>query len=434
MPPLNKGNQMSKIKKHIAIIDDGLFQSYAEMFTKYFEKVSYFAPWQESDNALANHMKGQGLPGVTRIDYLHEAEDDIDIFYFTDLNYADWQADLRAKGKQVWGLGWAEEYECDRRLFYDYLKECKMPVTPYDEIDGLHNLRKYAEVRKKEGFIKASRYRANWESYHHTTPEMTLEYIDYQLSKMGARGNFMEFVCEDMIPDAREVGIDFVTCNGVPLPIASFGIEIKNKMYLGKIMPIKDMPDKIQNTFDVLNPLFKKYGSKGSVSSENRVNKEGVNYFIDLCARTGNPPGTCLQIAYTNWGEIVDGVTQGKVVEPIPRYKYICEAHVFSDFCLNWKTKVTYPEKYAEFIRMKQYYILDGSREKIPVPGYNIVASCAGGGDTPDEAIEMVKELLKMVECNEVETAEKFMADAVHEAETLKDYQLGSPFVFAKKD
>jgi predicted RNase H-like HicB family nuclease len=149
---------------------------------------------------------------------------------------------------------------------------------------------------------------------------------------------------------------------------------------------------------------------------------------IDLCARQASPPGELYQEMYANFSDIVWGVANGKIIEPVVEYQFGAEAMIHSSWAdKNWQP-ITFPKKYRDYIKLRNACVIDGKYYVIPQDcGLPEIGAVWGCGDTKEEAFEMVKEVASSVEGHYLEIKCEAFDDV---EQTLEEYdKLGLDFI-----
>src|ERR1700748_949311 len=110
---------MGKINKKILVYDHAEFSFVAKYLSQYFEKVYLATDWTSGFPYYGAKNIGVGIDGVERINEPESIEDEVNIFYFTDLYFMGVANRLKSEGRMVWGSGDFEMVERNRHLFYD---------------------------------------------------------------------------------------------------------------------------------------------------------------------------------------------------------------------------------------------------------------------------------------------------------------------------
>lgn len=320
--------------KTILVRDYGLFASWAVKLTEYFGRVLYYCPYKSAFPRSQQFVIGTGMPGVERLtdfwDVVRNGE--VDIFFFPDVYDGDLQLHLVDLGYPVWGARKAEQLELMRWQTKMFLKkDLKMPVQPVERIIGIDNLR-YFLMENENKYVKISMLRGDFETFRHDTYDLSKPLLDDVEQKLGPYGESKEFIVEDAIDDAVEVGYDGFTIDGQFPDPGMFGYEIKDVSYVGVIRPYRQLPQQVRETNEKLAPVFESYNYRGFWSSELRVVKDGTAFLTDPCCRAGSPPSELYQEMFQNWGEIIWAGAHGDLVAPKPAGKYGVEVLIHSQW------------------------------------------------------------------------------------------------------
>src|SRR5512137_1964280 len=192
----------------VLIYDNGLFVSWAERLTEYFDRVLYYNPCKNAFPKSNSRLVGTGIEGVEKVTDFWDVVDDVDLFIFPDVYDGDLQNELRRQGKRVWGSGKGEEIELHRWETKQLLARMGLPVQPVVKIVGLEALRDHLKSVDGKKWIKVSWTRGDMETWEHESYDLSEPRLDELENKLGAKKKVIEFIVEDDIPDAVEVAYD----------------------------------------------------------------------------------------------------------------------------------------------------------------------------------------------------------------------------------
>ena len=371
--------------KTVRIYGYGVFECFMALkLAESFGKVELFTPYKGSYPKPDKNLIGVGLPSVTKIDNFWEGIDTVDLFCFFDVGDGDKENALRKMGKRVFGTGSADAMEYDRVGFKKTLLRVGLPVGGYQVVKGIDALHEVLK-RETDKWVKVSLYRGICETFHHKDYRFTLPRLDQIASMLGAYRMKQEFIIEDPIPGV-EAGDDRFYSNGIPLPIATYGFENKDKSYVCKPMRLNEMPGPIQEVAGKLAPVYKKHDVCGMMSSEVRVSKDLKPYFIDCCARAGSPPSELISELYENFAEIVWACAGGEMIEPIPKAKYAAEVLIKSEMAPTDWVPLDFKEKDLKVLKLRNLCQIDGQYYYVPQDGGTIIGGAIGFGETLEEA------------------------------------------------
>lgn len=410
---------MDLSKEEVTVIDYGLFLCVAERLSREFGKVNYHVPRESNFPTNHRYMIGDGIEGITRTDEddLWKAIDRSSLIVFPDCGDGGLQTYLRKQGKRVFGTALGEKLELDREWFRQGLKKIGLPVVPYKVIVGIDKLRKFFQV-EKDKWVKISTFRGLGETFHHKDYTTSLPWIDALAHKAGPYQQNMEFIIEDTMPGV-EVGSDWFFTNGEYLDKGLYGVEVKDKGYVCKVLPHDKLPDPIKYVDSKMAPVMKNLGVMGAISTEVRYGEDKKPYFIDSCQRFGSPPGELISEMYYNFSEIVWSVAGGKTIPVKPRAKYGAQIVLYSEFAINDWCPVTIPDDIKNFVKIRNLCQINGQKYVIPQDANNALGSAIGFGWTMEEAQKQALENAKKVDAegiyffeNVFEKAEKYLEEA----------------------
>ena len=377
----------------IRVIDNGLFVSFARMLARQSKTVvDYYSPWQSSFPRSQTLKIGEGFDDLRRVNFPLEDADSVDLWVFLDLYHSDLQLFLESKGARVWGARGGEELELYRWDFKQYLKKLGLPVQPMEKVLGISALRdKLRKVEKK--FVKTSFVRGDFETFKHETYELTEPRLDELEHVLGAAKHGYEFIIEDEIPDAVEVGYDGFTVDGKFPSHAMMAYEVKDCGMIGVVLSEGKLSEPVKLINSTLAPALKGYRYRGFWSTEIRYTKDKRAYFIDPCCRLGTPSNELLQELFDGWPQVLWDGAEGKLKSPTPVAKFGCMAIVHSEWAVNDWMAIHYPRKLDRFVKLRFHTRMQG-KDYVPpqVVGLPDLGTVVGTGDTLLAAIKQCKE------------------------------------------
>lgn len=408
-------------KKSVLCIDNGLFLHFAETLTEFFGTVYYWSPWVGAFPKSNSIIVGDGVPGITRIRSIWEVADEVDLFVFLDIGFGQLQEYLASKGKRVWGSRMGEELELDRIWAKQKAIELGISIGPYTVVRGIDNLRDYLRDNPDQ-YVKVSTLRGDAETFYSQDYDLVEPRIDQLEWVLGIKKHWTEFIVEKAIHDAIEVGYDGFTIDGSYAQKSLYGIEVKDKAYLGKVIPYDLLPPPLIDVNSKLSPYFMECKYRGIFSSEVRVSGKDA-YLIDPCCRLPSPPGELYGSIIDNWSDIIWEGAEGELIEPDFVAKFGACIVLCSQWALtNWQA-VSYPNSVADFVKMKNYTVLDGKRYVIPqtVCPLDAIGVVIGLGNTAKEAIMKAERNAEQVEGLGIEYAHGVANDALEQMDALND-------------
>jgi hypothetical protein len=404
---------MNYKKKSVLVVDNGLFLHFAETLAESFGKVYYWSPWVTAFPKSNAIMVGQGIPGITRVKHIWDVADDVDLFVFLDIGYGSLQMHLVNQGKRVWGPRMGEDLELNRIWAKQKAEELGVPVGPYAVITGIDALREYL-TDNPDVFVKLSTLRGDTETFHSANYDLIEPRLDQLEWTLGVKKNWTEFVVEDAIHDAVEIGCDRFVIDGKQPKNLFLGVESKDKAYVGGRCLFKDLPPSLQDCSKRLAPYFKEVEYRGFFSDEVRV-KGDEYYLIDPCCRLPSPPSEMYGTLVSNWADIIWEGAAGVLVEP--EYTANCAAVLVlcSEWAMcNWQP-VAFPDAVKDFVRLKNYAIIEGNRYVIPQTNIDLdaVGAVVGLGDSPETAIRNCLRNCEQVEGYNIDYTASALDDAL---------------------
>lgn len=402
------------------IAEHGLFQPLAHRLANGYEKVLYFRPWIASFPHPNDYYVGSGYERVQRIEALEPYFDDESVTWvFPDLHFAPLQKWLRSKGRAVWGAGNGEELELMRAEVKELLKEIGLPVKPWTAVNGVEALREHLQEHENV-FVKISELRGISETFCSPSYELVKPKLDAIEHELGALADSQEFVIEEPVETAVEVGYDGFSIEGDFGQTAIYGVEVKDCGYVGRVKSYAALPEGVREVNRKLAPILKGYGYRGFFSTEIRVGKDKKPYLIDITARHASPAGESILELVENLPEIIEAGAHGKLVEIKPSAKYVAQAMLCSDFAEgNW-LPVAIPDKIRAHVHLYHSCKIEDLEYVVPMElDMPQIGSVTASGDTPEAAIKLCREYCEQIEayglkdnCDKLEEAEKELAKA----------------------
>ena len=383
----------------VMVICQGLFVSLAERLARDFGDVFLCVPHAASFPTLNQLKTGSGIEGVTKVDSIwgkHFKE--TTLFVMPDLGNSDLAVYLEEQGKRVWSARRGEDIENHRELCKKVMEAKGLPVQPWKVLVGMKQLRSHLEANEKQ-WVKIDMARGVTESFFSANYDTVSPKLDEVQHTLGCFAEGMEFIVEDELPDKVEVGVDTFTIDGQLPSQTLVGLEIKDCGYLGQMVPWAQIPEPLRRWNDEMADVFEGYGYRGFLSNEIRIGKDKVPYMIDATCRAPCPPSELEQELWTNLAEILWEGADGNLVEPVPAAKWGCEVILKSSFAEKNHQPVTFPEKYADQIKLFNSCEVDGVRYVLPLDDeMEEIGAVVGWGDTIEAAMEHAKEAGESIE------------------------------------
>ena len=404
--------------KTVLVCDNGVFVDFANRLGETFGKVYYYNPWQDSFPKMNKAFVGYGLENIEVTHTIWDKIKSIDLFVFPDLYFPDLQNYLSDEGYRVWGMKDAERLENDRDYCKKEMKKLGLPVGNYTIVKGMDALREY--LKKHDNvYVKISQWRGTFETFkseNYKKIEPKLDEVEYNL---GAFKYIIDFIIEDELPDKVEIGSDLYVVNGEYPDKCITGIEIKDLGYLCKFTDYKKVPEVVTGFNETMKPLLRKSGARGFFSTEIRVGKDMKPFMIDFCARLGSPPNEIYQEMYDNIAEIIWYGSEGKMIQPVSKYKYGVEILIHSPWAdKNWQP-IDFPKEIRKYVKLRNACRINGNFYVIPqAVGLPEIGAVLGFGNTIDEAINHAKDNASKINGYYINIPEECMDKAM---EVLKE-------------
>jgi len=408
--------------KSVLVIDCGLFVELAVTLSKSFGKVWYYSPWTSAFPKSNQRLVGDGIPGVMRCNNPWDILDEVDLFVFPDVYEGPLQVYLDSKGKRVWGSRKGENLELYRDWSKEYMSKAGLDIGKYEVAVGMDALRKMLKARPNV-WVKINITRGDMESFYsknYNLIEPRLDELEYSL---GAKKDKMEFFVEDSIDDAVEVGYDGYCVDGQFPSIAMWGLEIKDRGYVGFVTKDTRQPLQITDTNQKLSSILKKFKYRNFFSTEMRVTKDGTAYPIDVCARLSSPPGELIQAMYENLPDIIWNGAEGKLVEPLIAGKFGVEVMIHSSWAdKNWEA-VQFPKSIRDNVKFRNLTIINNKYYVVPqAVGLPEIGAVVAVGNTLEDAVAKAREYCKQVEGYFITCCVESLDEAETEMAKLKSY------------
>lgn len=376
--------------KTVLICDNGLFTCIAERLAREFGRVLYFDGWVSAFPRRRDAAVGEGVPGIERIYDLWNFIDKVDLWVFPDLYYAPLQAYLRSLGKRVWGAGRADWLELDRWRSRQAQKQLGLPAPHTRRVVGLDALSTLlSEVENV--WVKVSRFRGDFETFKHTSMITSQPLLDDLRTRYGPLADTTEFIVEENI-EGVELGYDGYCVDGQWPNSSLFGYEIKDRAYIGHVLPYDRLPEQVQRVNAAFAPLLEKYQCRSFLSFEMRITSSGDPYVIDPCLRSGSPPTEVVVEIVENLGEIFWAGGAGELIQPRFAAPYGAMLLLHSPWAVHSWTPLEIPADLQRWVKVRNSTSQGGYRYFCPsdveLPEIGAVVAI---GETLEEATEVCK-------------------------------------------
>lgn len=371
-------------EKTVCVVDHGHFVDFAVWLQKHFKRVLYVTPWQCSLPKSNDCMIGLGL--VDKIENIWDHIDEIDLFIFPDIYHGPTQVYLESIGKQVWGSREGENLEIWRAEAKKFMADLGITIGPYEIVKGSEALRSRLK-KTKDKFIKVSKTRGDFETFQHNEWGLTEPWLDELEYRLGAKKKIMEFIIEDAIDPAYEIGYDGYCVDGKFADPGIIGVEIKDHAYLGRVSP--KLPTPASDANNRLSATFKKVHYRNFFCSEIRV-KNSKGYMLDPCCRVPTPPGDIYPHWIENLAEIIWEGSAGRYVAPEYGSRWGAELLLLGEWSNDKWTAVQIPDEFKDHVKLRGRVKTEGKDYVIPGLGVGGVVAI---GNSADEAIDQCERI-----------------------------------------
>lgn len=414
----------------VMVVDQGLFVDWALRLSRDFGEVFYHNPaWKQLSPRTHELRVGDGFEEITMVRDLWDMVPQIDLFVFPYLFHGDLQLELVRQGKRVWGVRKGDELENFRAEAKEEMKRLGMPVNDYDVVTGISALREYLHNHPNV-YVKIPLTRADTESFHSPSYEEIVPKLREIEHKLDDAAEEVDFVVEQPVEPAIEIGYDGFSVDGQFPAHAINGVEVKDKALIGAFLPYDQLDEHVRRVNTWLVPRLRDYQWRGPLHTEIRVGPDEQPYLIDVTARSGSPPTESMQEMITNWADIMWYGADGLIVDPESDYKYCAQAIIFSEFAWDDWQPVSFPEDIRNRVKLFFHCQIKGKDYVIPQQSkFREIGWVVGMGQTIKEAIADCKDVAGEVSGYKVEVHTEGLEQAVEEIK--KGERLGVKFAGA---
>ena len=371
---------MADISKAPFMVFDsgGLYVEVARRLARDAGEVFYVNSWIGEFPKRNEASVGEGLEGVKVLDSPWGPEFDKvaknGCFVFLDSYQAKLQDRLEMWKLPVFGAHGGERLELDRVWCKELLAKLGLPVGPYKVVVGVEALIKELEKADKEGrkvHVKVSKFRGYTETFK-MWRRLPVQYVlDNMRHVLGAFQWDQEFIVEDDLKDAVEVAIDFpVTVDGKLPEKAFIGVEVKDRMWVGKWMRVAEMPDVLRLAYERLGPTLKRHRYRAPLSLETLLRKENgkvVGYVSDPCCRMPSPGSEAYQ-ELENFPQMVWAAAHGELIEGKPPGQFACEYIITSPWAGTETQDVEIPAKVRNQVKLHNVVKKGPAKDMYSIP------------------------------------------------------------------
>lgn len=387
--------------KKVLVWDRGLYIYLAQKLGESFSEVFYYMPQADPYPKSTTSLIGCGLDEIERVYDFWKYVDKVDLIVFFDCYDGKLQNWLRSKGYRIFGSGLSEKLELNKTLFLDTLEEVGLPIPKTYRAKGFEDLVEYLCGCEGEKWLKASYYRGDFETHKFRSMAHIEPWLDNLRKLIGQRAKDIEILVQDPIKSACEVGYDGFCIDGQYTSNCIVGYEIKDQGLVAKVF--KETPTILAEVNNAMSPIYKKFGYRGHYSSEIRITKGGLPYFIDPTCRAPSPPSELMCELYENYAEAIWTIAEGKVPELEPKAVYGAELVLSSLWHRTNELCVEFPKELHANIKLKNQMKRDGSFYCIPNDNDGGFGAVIAYGSSVKEVTEKVSQIAKEVNADEVE-------------------------------
>lgn len=386
-----------------------------------FGKTYYFVPTVH--NGYPDHKPidiGRNVPNVIKVKEWAEVINEVDCVIFPDVYEPALQTYFKSIGKAVFGSKYACELEYDRVRLKELLTEYGLPVNEYEVAKGIDELDSILQERV-DVFVK-NKLRGDSETWHHTNYNLSKGELQRMRASLGAYQNQETYLVETPIDSIAEVGIDTFCINGLYPSNVLTGIEIKDSMYYGVIVPYMQLPRQLRNVTDKFSNIFRELGYCGAHSNEVMISKDLRGYAIDFTNRCPSPPFELMQEMITNFPEVIWQVANGIVPEIQYQYKHGVQLIIKSDLAKTDASPIIVPYEYEKYVKIKNLTIDDDGTWYYTPLGVEMqeIGSVVFAADTMREAISGAKKIAESIQGFDIKINTDCISKAKEQIERLE--------------
>lgn len=406
--------------KTVCILDFGSQIAIAQRLSRDFGRTLYWNP--SVINGYEGHEAkdiGRGVPGIIKVKDWEDYREEIDLYVFTDIYLNGLQESLRREGKAVFGSGKCAELEKDRAAFKELLSSLELPVNEYDTATGVYELIEKLKV-VEDRYIKSS-LRGDMESFHHTNYTLSRMELKRMSHDMGVYDKREKYIIESPIEAIAEIGYDGFCVDGSYPEVTCNGLEIKDVGYVGRMVRYNQLPKQIKESLDKLGPVFMNYGYRGAISTEVRVDKDKVGYFIDPTLRFPEPNTSLILEMYENFSEVVWNVAHGVVPQIKYKFEYGVEFIICSEMAKSMPVAIQFPTEYERFVKIKNLVVDDDGTYYFTKNSMELeqIGAVIGLGHSMEQAVNMATKIASTVKGFDIKINTDCIGDAQKQIKEL---------------
>ena len=419
---------MTDLSNKTALVrDNGFFLGMAHRLAKDFGRVFYCPQYRQNNPDYNEGVIGSGFGDIVHCLDPWLVKREVDCFVYPDVGFMGEQLELRSQGYAVWGAAKAMRLETNREFFLEKLAELGLDVPPYQVVVGVTALGQFLKDRKSI-YIKLSKWRRTWETYHWRSFKEDGHMLDFWAVKFGGNKEKIRFICFDEIETMLEIGGDTYCIHGEWPDMMGHGLEKKDDALFTAITKKTEMPEELTDIMDAFSPFLGEMAAQTQMSFEVRVSPEG-NYFIDATTR-GGLPSTATFLKAKNVSEIVLAGAHGEMVQIDYGFKFSAECIVRIKSAEGVWGTIVLEDELKDALMLCDCCESDG-QPWFPTDEKEIeeIGWLRSTGDTPTEAAEEMNRLADLLP-DGADAAVESLAAIIREVDEAKS--AGIPFTEQK--
>lgn len=411
---------MDLSSKSVVVLDHSMFMELALRLARDgFGTVYYVDPtWEQARARIDHAITGDGFSEIVRVKEIWDVIEKVDCAVFPDTYHSGMQDIIERKmGVPVWGGRKADNLELNKIGFRKIQEELGMAVPDYQIVHGLEALRDFCkDPENDDHWIKITpQFRGNRETFHHVNYQQSRSILDEIGLDFNIVQDVLTFLCEKTIKADLEGGLDTYTVDGEHPSIAVQGYESKDLCYFAVVQPYAQIPKEITGPSDALWPVLKERRCRQFISSEVKIPEAGREIMLEPTIRLPSPAGEEQMELYGNLPEIIYEGAQGRLVEPEITAHFACEAMVEHKGNKDRFRSIQVPGSVRRWIKL--YDTVQIGDTLGIAPGSECIGAVVGIGDTPQEALDHLKENAEAIKDQDVIIHTEALAGILQEIE-----------------
>ena len=397
-----------------------MFIELALRLARDFGKVYYVdSTWEQARSKIDHAITGDGFEGeIERVKEIWDVIDKVDCAVFPDTYHGGMQLFIEEHvGLPVWGGRRADSLELKKAAFRGIMRGLDMEVPDYVVVHGLEALREHCQdPNNDDQWIKLTpQFRGNRETFHHVNYERSRAMLDEMGADFNVVQDVLAFLCEKSIEAKLEGGLDTYTVDGQHPSVAVQGYEAKDQCYFAAVQPYAEIPKEITSVSEPLWSLLKDFRCRQFISTEVKITEDGKSILLEPTIRLPSPAGEEQMELYGNISEIIFEGAQGKLVEPELTAHYACEAMVEHKGNKDRWRSLQVPEHARRWIKL--YDTVKIGDTLAIAPGDECIGAVVGIGDTPQQALDHLKDNAEAIADQDVTIHTESLATILQEIE-----------------